>query len=239
MVALADRERAKLAKFAEAIAQRVDRVAAGDRHQIGAVGAVGLVGAVERGPPVRGAADHRRRQHAADIALGDQILDVTDRRRHLALQSDRMADPAAFRRVEHAQGFVGVAAERPLAIDVLARRDRGQDRRVVVGHLYADRDQVDVGMPRELFRIGKRQRNSEMPRRRLGRVLARRAHRGDLEFRQRPQGGDVGDRGKPPARTGPDDPYPDFAAGLPSMPSFQQVASENPAVDPGQASLIR
>jgi hypothetical protein len=67
------------------VAQGIDLMA-GDRHQIGAVGQVGLVGAVDRGAPVGSAADHRRGQHLPDIALGDQVLDVVDRRRHLALQ---------------------------------------------------------------------------------------------------------------------------------------------------------
>src|SRR5271155_1561674 len=82
-VALAYYERGKLAKFAQAVAERVDRVAASNGQQIGAVSEIGLVGTVYRGSPIRGAADHRRRQNAADIDLGDQVLGVVDRRRHL------------------------------------------------------------------------------------------------------------------------------------------------------------
>src|SRR5260221_8015665 len=44
-------------------------MAAGDRHQIGAIGEIGLKGAIERRSPVRGAANHRRRQYPADIAV--------------------------------------------------------------------------------------------------------------------------------------------------------------------------
>src|SRR6516225_7685845 len=51
-----------------------------------------------------------------------------------------------------------------------------------------------------------------MPRRRLGRVLAARAHRGVLEIPERLQGRDVGDRGEPALRIGPDDADADFAA---------------------------
>jgi len=97
---------------------------------------------------VRRAADHCRRQHPADIALGNQILQVVDRRRHLALQPDRMADPASIRGIAQPDGFGGVAAERPFAIDMLAGLDRGHHRPVMVGHLDADRDQVDIGMLR-------------------------------------------------------------------------------------------
>ena len=67
-------------------------------------------------------------------------------------------------------------------------------------------------MARQLFRIGKRQRDPVMPRRRLGGFLARRAHRGDLELRQRAQSRDMGNRGKTPIRAGPDDPDANFAA---------------------------
>src|SRR6516225_2543761 len=51
-----------------------------------------------------------------------------------------------------------------------------------------------------------------MPRRRRGRVLAARADGDDLEIRQRLQSRDVGDRGKPALRIGPDDADADFAA---------------------------
>ena len=72
-VALAHDKSGKLAKFAKAITQRIDRMAAGDREQVGAVSEISLVGTVYGGSPIRGAADHRRRQDAADIALGDEV----------------------------------------------------------------------------------------------------------------------------------------------------------------------
>jgi hypothetical protein len=53
---LTHREGSQFAEFAEAIAQRIDLMAASDRQQVGAVGAVGLVGAVDRGAPVGRAA---------------------------------------------------------------------------------------------------------------------------------------------------------------------------------------
>src|SRR4029077_19455965 len=52
-----------------------------------------------------------------------------------------------------------------------------------------------------------------MPRRRLGRVLAARANRGDLEIRQRLQGRDMGNRRETALRIGPDDADSDLAAG--------------------------
>ncbi len=42
-VALAHDESGKLTKFAKAIAQRIDRMAASDRQQVGAIGVVGLI----------------------------------------------------------------------------------------------------------------------------------------------------------------------------------------------------
>ena len=49
-VALAHDECGKLAKFAETIAQRIDRMTAGDRQQVGAVREIGLVGTSMVGP---------------------------------------------------------------------------------------------------------------------------------------------------------------------------------------------
>ncbi len=140
MVALTHRKGRQLAELAQAMAQRIDLMAAGDRHQGGAVRAIGLVSAVDRRAPVRGTADHRRGQHPSDIARGDQVLGVIDRRRHLALQADRMPDAPALRRIEHPHRLIGVAAERPLAIDMLPGLDRGHHRPVMIGHLHADRD---------------------------------------------------------------------------------------------------
>src|SRR5271165_7286927 len=84
-VALAHDERGKLAKFAEAIAQCIDRMPAGDRQQIGAVRKIGLVGTVYGGSPIRGTADHRRRQNSTNIAVSDEVPGVVDRRRYLTL----------------------------------------------------------------------------------------------------------------------------------------------------------
>src|SRR5271166_5132630 len=85
MVALAHDECGKLAKFAETIAQRIDRMTAGDRQQVGAVREIGLVGTVYGGSPIRGTADYRRRENPADIAVSDEVLGVVDRRRYLTL----------------------------------------------------------------------------------------------------------------------------------------------------------
>ena len=130
----------------------------------------------------------------------------------MALQPDRMADPPNVRRIAHPDSLGGIATERPFTIDMLAGLDRGHHRAVMIGYLDADRDEIDIGMARELVRIGKRQRDPVMPRRRLGRFLARRAHRGDLELRQRAQRRDMGNRGKTPVGAGPDDPDANFAA---------------------------
>ena len=151
MIALTDREGGQLAKFAEAVAQRVDHVAAGDRQQIGAIGAVRLIGAVDRGSPVRRAADHRRRQYPAEIAIGDKVFGVADRRRHLALQPDGMTNPSGVCGIAQPDGLGAVTAERPFAIDVLAGLDCRHDRPVMIGHLDADRDQIDVGMLRQFL----------------------------------------------------------------------------------------
>ena len=165
LVALAHGKRRQLTEFAQAIAKRIEIVAAGDRHQVGAVGEIRLIGAVERGSPTRRVDEQRSGERLADVALGDQVPDVVDRWRDPALQTDGMANPFAFRGVMHLPGFRGVAAERPFRIDVLAGVDGGHDRREMVGHLDADGDQIDVRMLRELDRVGKGQGNAVMLRR--------------------------------------------------------------------------
>jgi len=131
----------------------------------------------------------------------------------LALEPDSMAHPCVLGRIQHPPGLLGIPAERPFAIDVLAGLDRRDHRPVVVGHLHRDRHQVDIRVSCQFLRVGKRQRYLEMPGRRLGRFLPGRAHRGDLEVRQRPQRRDMGDRREPPVRAQPDDPDADPAAG--------------------------
>jgi hypothetical protein len=74
LVARADDECRQLAEFAEAVAERIDLMAAGDRQQVGPIGTIGLVGTLDRGSSVRGTADHRRGQHPSDTALCDQNL---------------------------------------------------------------------------------------------------------------------------------------------------------------------
>jgi len=96
------------------------------------------------------------------VTVYDEIFGVIDCRGHLALQSDRVADPFAFRCTKHPKGLVAVAAERPFTIDVLPSFEGGRDRYVVIGHLHADRDEINIGVLRKLCRIRERQWNSEM-----------------------------------------------------------------------------
>ena len=155
------------------------------RQQVGTVGAIGLKGAIDGRPPVRGAADHGGGEHPPDIPLGDQVLDVVDRRRHLTLQTDRMANATAFRRVAQLLRLGGVSAEWPFAINVFPRLDRCHDRLIVIGHLDADRYQVDIGVPRQLPGVSERERDLVMPRRSFGRFLPGGADGDDFELRQR------------------------------------------------------
>ena len=62
------------------------------------------------------------------------------------MQSDDMADPLSVGGFAHPNGFIGVTAERPLTIDVFPRLNCGHHWQVMIGHLYADRDQIDVGV---------------------------------------------------------------------------------------------
>ena len=74
-IRLALDKRGQLAKLAQAVAERVDRVAAGNGQQIGAVSGICLVGTIYRWSPIRSAANQRRRQDAADIALGNEVFE--------------------------------------------------------------------------------------------------------------------------------------------------------------------
>src|SRR5580700_4679116 len=184
---------------------------AGDRHQVGAVSEISLVGTLYGGSPIRGTADHRRRQNPSDIAVNDEVLGVVDCRRYLALQPHSVADALSVCRIAHPDGFVGVTAERPLTIDMLPGLDCGHDRQVVIGHLHADRDQIDGRISRELLGVRKRERDPEMLSRCVGRILPRCTNSADLKVRKRLQGWDMGNRGKPTARICSDNPHADLS----------------------------
>ena len=191
---------------------------AGDRHQIGAVGNIRLIGPIDGLPPVRGATDHRRGQHSADIPLGHQVSGVIDSGRHLPLQTDDMANAATHRRVKHRPCLVGVTAERPLAIDMLAGFNGRHHWAVMIRHLHTDRDEIHVGMLRELSRVRERERDAIMSSRCFGRLLARGTDGCNFELRQSAQGRDMGNRGKTPAGAGTDDPDTNLAVCHGSLP---------------------
>ena len=83
---------------------------------------------------------------------------------------------------------------------MLSGLDRSHDRYIVVGHFHADRDQIDIGVLRELCRVREGQRHSEMPGGRFRRFLPARTDGVDLKLRKGLQGRDMGDRGKPAVR---------------------------------------
>jgi hypothetical protein len=95
---------------------------------------------------------------------------------------------------------------------MLPSLDCGHDRQVVIGHLHADRDQIDVRMLSQLFGIAKRQRYPVMPCRCICGSLSRCADSADLEVRKRLQGRNMGDRGKPTARICSDNPHADLVS---------------------------
>src|ERR1700740_716241 len=105
-----------------------------------------------------------------------------------------MPDSLAVCCIAHPSGFVGVTAERPFAVDGLPGFDRGHDGHVVIWHLDAYCDQIDVRMLSQLFGITKRQRHPVMPCRCLCRILPRRTYSADLEVREGFQGWDMGNR---------------------------------------------
>ena len=122
-----------------------------------------------------------------------------------------MADALLVRCIAHPDRLVGVATERPLAIHMLSRLDGSHDGQVVIGHLHADRDHIDLRMLSQLGRVTKRQRYPVMPRRCLRRILPRCANSADLEIRKRVQGRNMGDGCKPSARICPDNAHADLS----------------------------
>src|SRR5215468_10957175 len=82
----------------------------------------------------------------------------------------------------------------------------------MVWHLHGHGDQIDTRMAGKVFRVRKRQRYPEMPRRRVGRFLTGRADGGDFEVGKRMQRRDMRDRGKPPLGAQPDNTDTYFTA---------------------------
>lgn len=66
--------------------------------------------------------DQAARQDVTDIALGDEIAHVADRRRNTGLEANNRLNPARPGQRRHLLGFGQAVAQRSLAIDVLAGR---------------------------------------------------------------------------------------------------------------------
>src|SRR5438105_14385767 len=129
-----------------------------------------------------------------------------------------MANAATLRRVKHRPCLVGVTAERPLAIDMLPGFNSRYHWAIMIRHLHADRDEIHVGMPRELCWLRERQRDVIMSSRCFGRLLARRADGDNFQLRQGAQSRDMGYRGKAPAGAGTHDPDANLAVCHGSLP---------------------
>ena len=194
-------------------------MAAGDRHQVGTIGEIGLVGPVQAGAPVRRVDEQGAGKRLADIALLDQVADIGDGRRHPPLQTHRMPHALAFGGFEHPCGFLGVPAERPFRIDVLAGVDGGHDGIEVVGHFHAHRYQIDILVLRQFHRIGERQRRAVVFGGSIGGFLARGADGHDLEFGQALQGRHMGDGGEASVGRDADHADTDLACHLDGFPS--------------------
>src|ERR1700722_4325877 len=105
----------------------------------------------------------------------------------------------------HLGGFGAVTSERPLAINVLFRRERRKNQVAVIRHPDAYRDEVDVGRGDQGEGIVVGRADSERLRRGVGAGPAGGRHRRKLHILQAAQRWDVGIPGPAAIRVGADD----------------------------------
>ena len=149
--------RRQLHHFAKHEAQRVDRMAAGNRQWIGAVRAHALPDAA------RAPFQHRLRHHAqvggqhlADVALRDQVTRVPDTRVAARLQPHGGAQPALARQVRHLLRLRERGAKRPLTEDGLPGAQACHHQLVVQRHSHRYHHEVNVRMLRHLINVVER-----------------------------------------------------------------------------------
>ena len=177
-----------LVNLAKDAAHGRECVADGDRQKGRSVGAIeqiaiGLL-VRNRAAALHCAAggDQGRRQHLADQAFGNEPTHMHDFGSDDGLCSDHAEHTLRSRQPRHLLGFGKAIAERPFAIDVLARPDRGFNDRKVRRYPHGDGDDVDIRRSDQCCGVGESMRYTGCGRRRLG---ARKARVGDaIEFEQ-------------------------------------------------------
>src|SRR5436190_6270840 len=198
----------ELADLAEAVTQRVRRVAERDREHRRTVLLVVEVGVegLHRRSPAHSRADQRGGEDLADVALRDQVADISDRRGGAGLQPRHGEDALLLRQRGQGLGLVQAVAERPFAIDGLSRLERRRRQLAVIRHFHGYYDDVDGRAVHELLVVVEGGRYAEELARGVRGFASRGRQRRDLVVTgQRPQGGNVRLRRPSPIRIGADD----------------------------------
>ena len=215
-----------VAEIADDHAEDVDGVAEGDGEGVCAEFAVALPGAVglalER--PAGDTADVAGHD-LADVAIGDQILEVQQGGVGAGLEADHVADAGGLGEIGHLLRLGGGASQGPLGVDVLAGVDGGNCRLVVAGHAQTDGHGVDVGVGQHLVVVIEGEACAERLAGLLGALHAGGADGGQLELGAGDDGGQVGTDGPAAMDVGADDAQANFVG-----------HDDAPAVDLGHRS---
>ena len=91
---------------------------------------------------------HVHREHLADVTFLHQLAHVQVRRRRAPLQADHRVQLLLARERRELFGFLVFRAQRPFAVDVLARFERASRELVVRGHPHRDECRFDRRGPR-------------------------------------------------------------------------------------------
>ncbi len=187
-------------------AHGVDRVPERDGQGICAELCVALPRAV-RGARQHTAVHHRHvdRQHLADVSVLDELAHVEVRGRCAPLQADHRAQVLPARERRHVLGLLRVRAERPLAVDMLARVESGLRESEVRRHAHGDERSLHLRVGAHLADVAIGALHAILVGRRLRGVRVRGAHGKKLGLRQLRQRRNV--RPRAPASARPDQPH--------------------------------
>ncbi|HEY0422351.1 MAG TPA: hypothetical protein VGC82_03410 [Rhodopila sp.] len=136
----------------------------------------------------------------------DQVPQKARTRAETALQTDDVPNALGFRQGQQLFGFGGGGRERPLAINVLARRDHDPGEPRMIESRGQDHDEINIRAINQRPLVTEGVRDAERARDRIRSCLRPACDRNDLELLKRLQCGDVA-VSCPAAR--PDDAHPD------------------------------
>src|SRR5947209_10962709 len=153
----------ELSHLAEAVTQRVRRVADRDREHRRAVFLVVEVGVVRlhRRSPAHSRTDQRGGEHLTDVALVDKFTHVRHRWRRTGLQSCHGEDTLLLRQCRQGLRLIQAVAKRPFAVHGLARVERCSRQFEVIGHFHGDGDDIHGTAVYEVVVIVERERHTK------------------------------------------------------------------------------